>query len=50
MEMIKMLNQMTESEKDAHVEGVELGIDYGLFIEKEDLELYKAIIEERKNR
>ncbi len=40
----KTLLQMTNEEKDALVQGVELGLDYNLVVSDEDIALYDNII------
>lgn len=46
--IMETLANMTESEKDAHVEGVEFVLDWNGELEQEDFLLYKAIIAERQ--
>lgn len=40
---------MTEEEKEAFIQCMEISIDYGENITEEDMKLYNLIIRERKN-
>jgi hypothetical protein len=43
------INDLTEEEIDALVQGVELGIDYNLDVLEEDFQLYTEIVKKRSS-
>ena len=50
LEITRTVSGMTESEKEAFVQGIEFTIDYGYFPAEEDYQLYLAIIRERAEK
>ncbi len=48
--MKNILNKMTEYEKDSFIDAVEVTLDYSQSVSEEDYELYKELIEERKQK
>ena len=46
-DVTQLVSKMTEVEKQGLIDGVELGIDYGSEIDKEEYFMYNSIIEER---
>lgn len=44
------MRRMTEDEKDAFIGGVEMGIDWNLYIPPEDYKTYCELIDERLHR
>lgn len=50
MNIYEQIVGMTEREKEAHIDGVEFTLDYGLMVTDEDKQIYDELIKERSEK
>lgn len=50
MNIEEIVSNMTERQKQIHIDGVEFALNYRLVMDDEDKRIYDAIIEEKKNK